>query len=215
LILTKKNLIYFGVALLVGLIASFGLTGLTYHPVSFQVQQDIYAPITPSGGAEPTISPQYVPGSYADGNSNTSGDKFAPAQAPQVIPTQVLPTITPVPTPDNNAGCAPLANSSWCSATSEVTSTGASSWCSATSGVTSTGAVASDLPIGIIGSGILIITVGIGLLIITIGAFGGSKMLFESSSSANNTVFNIRSLDIIIAVVFALIALYIIAVIIG
>jgi len=110
LILTKKNLIYFGVALLVGLIASFGLTGLTYHPVSLQVQQDIYAPITPSGGAEPTISPQYVPGSYADGNSNTSGDKFAPAQAPQVIPTQVLPTITPVPTSGNNVCCAPLAN---------------------------------------------------------------------------------------------------------
>ena len=123
MILTKKNLIYFGVALLVGLIASFGLIGLTYHPVSLQVQQDIYAPITPSGGAEPTISPQYVPGSYADGNSNTSGDKFAPAQAPQVIPTQVLPTITPVPTPDNNACCAPLANSSWSSVASGVTST--------------------------------------------------------------------------------------------
>ena len=156
MILTKKNLIYFGVALLVGLIASFGLTGLTYHPVSLQVQQDIYAPITPSGGAEPTISPQYVPGSYADGNSNTSGDKFAPAQAPQVIPTQVLPTITPVPTPDNNACCAPLANSSWSSAAS---------------GVISTFAVVSDLPI--------IEIIGIGILIITIGAFGGSKMLLE------------------------------------
>ena len=151
MILTKKNLIYFGVALLVGLIASFGLTGLTYHPVSLQVQQDIYAPITPSGGAEPTISPQYVPGSYADGNSNTSGDKFAPAQAPQVIPTQVLPTITPVPTSGNNACCAPLANSSWSSVAS---------------GVTSTSTLVSTLPIGII---------GIGILIITICAFGGKN----------------------------------------
>ena len=133
MILTKKNLIYFGVALLVGLIASFGLIGLTYHPVSLQVQQDIYAPITPSGGAEPTISPQYVPGSYADGNSNTSGDKFAPAQAPQVIPTQVLPTITTVPTSGNNACCAPLANSA---------------------------VVASVLPVGIIVIGILMITIG-------------------------------------------------------
>jgi hypothetical protein len=191
-ILTKKNLIYFGVALLVGLIASFGLTGLTYHPVSLQVQQDIYAPITPSGGAEPTISPQYVPGSYADGNSNTSGDKFAPVQAPQVIPTQVMPTITPVPTPDNNACCALRANSSWSSAASGVTSTFAF-------------VAASVLPIGLI---------GIGILIITIGAFGGSKMPFESSSSAN-TVFNCGPVEIIIAVVFAVIALYIIAVVIG
>ena len=156
MILTKKNLIYFGVALLVGLIASFGLTGLTYHPVSLQVQQDIYAPITPSGGAEPTISPQYVPGSYADGNSNTSGDKFAPAQAPQVIPTQVLPTITTVPTSGNNACCAPLANSSRSSAAS---------------GVTSTFAVAPSLYIAIIVIGIL--TIGIVILIGGIDAPGG------------------------------------------
>jgi len=191
LILTKKNLIYFGVALLVGLIASFGLTGLTYHPVSLQVQQDIYAPITPSGGAEPTISPQYVPGSYADGNSNTSGDKFAPAQAPQVIPTQVLPTITTVPTSGNNACCAPLANSTYSSVAS---------------GVTSTFAVASELPIGII---------GIGILIITIGAFGGSKMRFESSSSVNTVFTSGPPFGIIIAVAFVLITLYITAAILG
>jgi hypothetical protein len=166
LILTKKNLIYFGVALLVGLIASFGLTGLTYHPVSLQVQQDIYAPITPSGGAEPTISPQ-------------------------VIPTQVLPTITTVPTSGNNACCAPLANSTYSSVAS---------------GVTSTFAVASELPIGII---------GIGILIITIGAFGGSKMRFESSSSVNTVFTSGPPFGIIIAVAFVLITLYIMAVILG
>lgn len=79
--------VYFGAALLVGLIFSFGVVGIFHQPVPLQVQLEQYKPAQPPAPAIPTIAP-----------SAPSPDKFAPAPAPVVVTTAPLPTITPSPT---------------------------------------------------------------------------------------------------------------------
>jgi hypothetical protein len=78
---------YIAAALLFGLIATFGISAMTYHPLPMQVQINQYAPIKPPSPAIPTI----VPAKPA--NPDTP---FAPAPPPQIITTQDLPTIKPV-----------------------------------------------------------------------------------------------------------------------
>ena len=76
---------YFLLALLVGIIFSFGYVGIFQQHEPLQVQLEQYQPINPPAPAVPTIAPVV----QATG-------AFAPASAPQVIPTQVLPSVTPI-----------------------------------------------------------------------------------------------------------------------
>lgn len=89
-------------AILVGLIVSFGYSGLSYHPLPLQVKEDIYSPAPVPTAAIPTLAPQLIPGSTAS-NPPDPNDPYAPSPPPVVVTTQPLPTITPVKT--QNACC--------------------------------------------------------------------------------------------------------------
>jgi hypothetical protein len=93
---------YFVIAILVGVIFSFGYVGTFQQKEPLQVQLEQYQPYQAPAPAVPTIAPAVQP----------TGE-FAPAPAPQVIPTQVLPTITAEPSGDTDL----------CNATSQIPST--------------------------------------------------------------------------------------------
>ena len=148
MILTRTNLIYFGVALLIGVCFSFSISSITYQPVPLQVTENPYAPITPPTPAVTALAPQYVPGSYADANKNTSSDPYAPAPAPVIVTTAPLPSITPVPTASSSNKCNGL-NPAWNQTLQNVNSQAQSTF-----------SLATVLPIAIIGVGIIAIVVG-------------------------------------------------------
>jgi hypothetical protein len=85
---------YFLLALLVGIIFSFGYVGIFQQHEPLQVELEQYQPITPPAPAVPTIAPAVQ-----------ATSAFAPASAPRVIPTQVLPSITPTPVSSTIENC--------------------------------------------------------------------------------------------------------------
>lgn len=100
--------VYFAAAVLIGLIFSFGIIGVTHQPLPVQVQIDPYQPYQAPSPAIPTISP-----------SVKTTDQFAPASAPVVVTTAPLPTITPdqtktYPVDCSNIGAKDVATSSVC-----------------------------------------------------------------------------------------------------
>ncbi len=168
MILTRKNLIYFGFALVVGTIFAFGISSLTYQPVPLQVTENPYTPALPPSPSVTVLPPQYVPGSYADANKNTTGDPYAPAPAPVIVTTAPLPSITPAQTPQA-AGKNPCGglNPAWNQTLQNVNSQTQSAF-----------AVAAVIPIGI---------VGIGVLMIVIGMFGGESFSISSPFKSKAT----------------------------
>jgi hypothetical protein len=201
MILTKTNILYFAVALLVGCILAFGYAGLSYHPSPLQVQLDPYAPLPPAAPAEPTLAPQPVPGSAADHPPNPN-DPYAPAQAPVVVTTQPLPSITPVPTARPN-GCETLSPQ----------------WNQSLTQANEAFNVMTFMPI---------VVIGIGIMAIIVGALSGqfssisadnsntlSTSLNTTSSVISNSVGTSGVVGIIVASAGVMLALYIIAVVIG
>jgi hypothetical protein len=87
---------YVVAAVIFGIVMAFGIGAMTYHPLPVQVQINQYAPIKVPAPSELTLAPQYVPGSAAS-KPTPANDPYAPAQAPVVVTTQPLPTITPEP----------------------------------------------------------------------------------------------------------------------
>jgi len=203
MILTRQNLIYFGAALLVGAIFAFGISSLTYQPVPLQVTENPYTPATPPTPAVTILAPQYVPGSYADANKNTTGDPYAPAAAPVVVTTAPLPTITAIPTAGGSDRC--KLSPEWNQTLQNVNSQ-----------VGSVFGIAMFLPIAIVVAGILIIVVG---------AFGSADTYSvpspfntaqtEVAKSVAGTFGGSGAIGMIIAVGGLLVALYIITVLVG
>ena len=190
MIFTKQNLIYFGVALIVGAVFAFGISSFTYQPVPLQATENPYAPITPPAPAVTILPPQYVPGSYADANKNTTGDPYAPAAAPVVVTTAPLPSITPVPilSASGTKSCSgstlnPVWNQTLQNVNSQVQ-----------------GAYGSAL-----------IGIGIGIIAILVGIVEPSP----KKSSSSNGLGGLGGIGFIVAVMGVLISLYIIAVVIG
>jgi hypothetical protein len=148
-LLTKANLIYLGIALFVGGIISFGIVGMTYHPVPLQVPEDQYLPIAPPTPAIPTLAPQFIPNSSADEGKDAVPDKFAPAKPPMIVTTQPLPSITPVGSSQTIAvsKCNPNA---WNS----------TSYCVIEENISSAFALANLLGIALITSGVAVILFG-------------------------------------------------------
>lgn len=87
---TKIPIKYLVLAVLAGIIISFGIVGMFAHPVPFQVQVQQYKPAEAPVPAIPTIAPVVK-----------TTEVFAPAPAPVVVTTQPLPTITPDNTTTN------------------------------------------------------------------------------------------------------------------
>lgn len=83
-------------AVLFGLVAAFGISAMTYHPLPVQVQVNQYVPVKAPEPVVPTIAPVVRP-----------TGPFAPAPAPVVVTTQPLPSITPV---DNSNRLEPHTN---------------------------------------------------------------------------------------------------------
>ncbi len=77
---------YFGSAVLVGLIFSFGMIALVHQPLQVQVSLNQYQPAVAPAPAIPTVAPVV-----------TKTGKFDPAPAPVVVTTAPLPMITPEP----------------------------------------------------------------------------------------------------------------------
>ena len=95
----KSDAYYFLAVVVIAAVLASAWVGMTNEPVPLQVQKNEYAPTKPPVPAMPTYDPQYVPGSYADTNRNsTKFGKFTPAPAPVVVTTAPLPTITTIPT---------------------------------------------------------------------------------------------------------------------
>jgi hypothetical protein len=205
MILTRTNLIYFGVALLIGVCFSFGISSITYQPVPLQVTENPYAPAIAPTPAVTVLAPQYVPGSYADANKNTSSDPYAPAPAPVIVTTAPLPSITPIPVASSSNKCNGGLSPEWNQTLQNVNSQ--TQYAFSALGI---------LPI-------LIIVVGI--IMIIVGAFGSADSYTVSSpfntettqaaSSAASAFGGGGAIGMIIAVGGVLVALYIIAVVVG
>lgn len=105
MILTKTNILYVAIAVVFGLVVAFGYSGMSYHPLPLQVKEDLYMPAPAPTAAIPTVAPQPIKGSNADKPADPT-DKFAPAQAPVVVTTAPLPTITPEEMAVKNDCCA-------------------------------------------------------------------------------------------------------------
>jgi hypothetical protein len=203
MILTRQNLIYFGAALLVGAIFAFGISSLTYQPVPLQVTENPYTPTTPPTPAVTILAPQYVPGSYADANKNTTGDPYTPAPAPVVVTTAPLPTITAIPTAGGSERCKlnPVWNQTLQSTNQEVQNMFG---------------MATVLPIAII---------GVGILMIVLGAFGSADTYSvtspfntaqtEAAKEVAGAFWGSGTISIIITLGVMLVALYILAVVTG
>ena len=204
MILTRTNLIYFGVALLIGVCFSFGISSITYQPVPLQVTENPYAPAIAPTPAVTVLAPQYVPGSYADANKNTSSDPYAPVPAPVIVTTAPLPSITPIPVASGSSKCNGL-NPVWNQTLQNINS-------QAEGAVN----VAMVLPILII---------GVGIIMIVVGAFGSADSYTVSSpfntattqaaSSAVGAFGGGGAIGMIVAIGGLLVALYIIAVVVG
>ena len=162
MILTRTNLIFFGVALLIGVCFSFGISSITYQPVPLQVTENPYSPAIAPTPAVTVLAPQYVPGSYADANKNTSSDPYAPAPAPVIVTTAPLPSITPIPVASGSSKCIRL---------NPV-------WNQTLRNTEGTFTLASVLPILII---------GVGIIMIVVGAFGSADSYTVSSPFNTST----------------------------
>lgn len=92
--ISKKHFGYFAIAILVGLIFSFGLASMLHQPLPVQVQLSQYQPAQPPTPAIPTIV-----------QTPPSKGNFDPASAPVVVTTAPLPTITPHPQTTHSGTC--------------------------------------------------------------------------------------------------------------
>jgi len=198
-LLTKNNLIYFGAALIVGACLAFGIASLTYEPVPLQVHENPYKPVAPPVPAVTVLPPQFVPGSMAD-LTNRTDDPYAPAPAPVIVTTAPLPTITPMATA-MKPGCIP---NSWNATQGQVSER-----------VKSGFAMASMLPIAIIGVGILMIIVGA----FSVPSVPSSPTPFNTNMNTTQSAMSSLSVTgltgFIVAVVTVIIALYVISVVMG
>lgn len=122
----KNDILYFFIVVIIAAALAMSYTGMTHEPVPLQVQENrfpvvTFTPAVTPAPNMPTYAPQLVPGSYADTHpNNTANGNFSPAQAPVVVTTIPLPTITTIPTsaavPQTTKCC-----NAWNATTTEIT----------------------------------------------------------------------------------------------
>lgn len=207
MLLTRNNLIYFGAALIVGAIFAFGIASITYQPVPLQVAENPYPAVTPPPLAIQTLAPQYIPGSTAETEvANPNGDPYAPAQAPVIVTTAPLPTITPTPTEDIGGAreCTPVSQS-WKSV-QEIDSSASQAF--ALGGVVSVAIIAVDILMIIIG-----VFSGHGETSINVGSFNTTQNLVQNH--VHSAIPSSGLIPFLIGIGGILVALYIGAIIVG